>query len=100
MIYKPNTKEHLDSLKFVNISKANNKLILSFVNYCFSEGLDEHRVLKYAFTLKNIAKYILSDFDRVTEEEIRESIACLEISSLSDWTKHDYKVTLRNSING
>ena len=94
-IYKLNTKKRLDSIKFADISNVNKKLILSFANYCFSEGLSEHRVLKYAFMLKKIAKYILSDFDRVTEEIIREYVARLEISSLSDWTKHDYKVTLK-----
>jgi len=52
-------------------------------------------VLKYLFTLKKITKYLLSDFDKATEEEIREYIVRLEVSSLSDWTKHDYKVTLK-----
>jgi site-specific recombinase XerD len=94
-IYNPNTKKRLDSLKFADISNANKKLILSFVNYCFSEGLSEHRVLKSAFMLKKIAKHIPTDFDRATEEIIREYVAHLRISSLSDWTKHDYKVTLK-----
>jgi integrase/recombinase XerD len=94
-IYRLDTKKRLDSFKLADISTANKKLILSFVNYCFSEGLSEHRVLKYLFTLKKIAKYIPSDFDKATEEEIREYVACLEVSSLSDWTKHDYKVTLK-----
>ncbi|MDP4197934.1 MAG: tyrosine-type recombinase/integrase, partial [Bacteroidota bacterium] len=94
-IYKINTKKRLNSLKLANISKANKRLILSFASYCFSEGLGEHRVLKYAFTLKRISRHFPKDFDRLTEEEMREYIAYLEISNLSDWTKHDYKVALK-----
>jgi hypothetical protein len=52
--YKLNTKKRLDSPKFADISNANKKLILSFTNYCFSEGLSEHKVLKYVFMLKKI----------------------------------------------
>ncbi|MHB8100924.1 MAG: tyrosine-type recombinase/integrase [Methanosarcina sp.] len=94
-IYKLNTKKRLDSFKLADISTPNKKLILSFVNYCFSEGLGEHRVLKYLFMLKKIAKYLPSDVDKATEEQIREYIAQLEVSNLSDWTKHDYKVTIK-----
>jgi integrase/recombinase XerD len=45
--------------------------------------------------LKKISKHIPTDFDRATEEIIGEYVSHLEISSLSDWTKHDCKVTLK-----
>ena len=54
-----------------SISKANQKLILNFVNYCFSEGIGEHRGLKYLSMLKIIAKSLPTDFDKATEEEMR-----------------------------
>ncbi len=99
-IYKLNTKKRLEYLKNEIISKANQKLILNFVNYCFSEGIGEQRGLKYLSTLKIIAKSLPTDLDKATEEELRSYVGSLERSSLSDWTKHDYKVTLKNFING
>jgi len=75
--------------------KCEQKVNFKFWELLLSEGLSEHRVLKYAFMLKNISKHIPTDFDRATEEIIREYVAHLEISSLSDWTKYDYKVTLK-----
>jgi hypothetical protein len=50
-LYKLNTKKRLDSLKDSEISETNQKLILNFVNYCFSEGIGEYRALKYLSTL-------------------------------------------------
>ena len=94
-IYKLDVKKRLNSLKGAEISKANQKLILYFVNYCFSEGIGEHRVLKYLSTLKIIAKSLSTDFDKATEEEIRAYVGSIERSALSDWTKHDYKVALK-----
>jgi site-specific recombinase XerD len=85
----------LDYLKNEKISKANQKLILNFFNYCFSEDIGEQKGLKYLSTLKIIAKCLPIDLDKVTEEEIRAYVGSIERSALSDWTKHDYKVTLK-----
>jgi len=65
------------------------------VNYCFFEGIGENRALKYLSTLKIVAKSITVDFDRATEADIRAYVGSIERSSLSDWTKHDYKVSLK-----
>jgi hypothetical protein len=43
-IYKLNNKKLMDSLKDAGISVMQ-KLILNFANYCFSEGISEHRAL-------------------------------------------------------
>lgn len=94
-LYKLNTEKRLDSLKDTEISEKNQKLILNFVNYCFSEGIGEHRALKYLSTLKIIAKSISTDFDEATEAEIRAYVGSIERSNFSDWTKHDYKVALK-----
>jgi len=56
--YKLNTKKRVDSLKNSGISVMNQKLILNFVNYYFSEGIGEQRALKYLSTLEIIAKSI------------------------------------------
>jgi len=48
-------KKSIESLKDAPISDVNKKLIFDFIDYCFSEGLSKHRVLKYISILKNIA---------------------------------------------
>jgi len=83
-LYKLNTKKRIDSLKDSEISETNKKLILNFVNYCFSEGIGEHRALKYLSTLKIVAKSIFTDFDKATEDEIRAYVGSIERSALSD----------------
>ncbi len=73
----------------------NQRLILNFVNYCFSEGIGENRALKYLSTLKIVSKSINIDLDKATEADIRAYVGTIERSSLSEWTKHDYKVSLK-----
>lgn len=95
VLYKLNTQRQLDYLRSSGISEANRKLILNFVNYCFSEGIGEHRALKYLSTLKIVSKSISVDLDKASEADIRAYVGSVERSSLSDWTKHDYKVSLK-----
>jgi hypothetical protein len=42
-LYILNIKKRLASLVDAGISETNQKLILNFVNYCFSDGIGEHR---------------------------------------------------------
>lgn len=48
-------QKRLESLRVTPISDVYQKLIFDFVDYCFSEGLSKHWVLKYISTLKSIA---------------------------------------------
>ncbi|MDN5310701.1 MAG: integrase/recombinase XerD [Methanolobus sp.] len=70
-------------------------MISFFADYCFTEGLSEHRVLKYISTLKSIALSLEVDFDKADEKAIRKYISSLERSNKSEWTKHDYKIALK-----
>lgn len=92
-IYKINIDRRIDSLN--TLSERNKELILEFVDNCFISGLGEHRVLKYISTLNCIASAIEKDFDRVSLSELKRYIAGLERSDKSEWTKHDYKITIR-----
>jgi len=65
-------------LKDEQISDTNQKLVLNFVNHCFSEGIGEYRTPKYLSTLKIVAKSISSDFDKATEDEIRYILEVLK----------------------
>jgi integrase/recombinase XerD len=46
-------------------------------------------------TLKIVAQSISIDFDRASEEDLRAYVGSIERSALSDWTKHDYKVSMK-----
>jgi hypothetical protein len=59
-IYKLNISSRLESVEYFLTSDRNKELILNFVDYCFSEGLGEHRILKYITTLKYIAQSVSS----------------------------------------
>jgi site-specific recombinase XerD len=94
-IYKLNISSRLESVEHFLTSDRNKELILNFVDYCFSEGLGEHRILKYITTLKYIAQSFQIDFEAATETDVRRYVSELERSSQSQWTKHDYKVVLK-----
>jgi site-specific recombinase XerD len=94
-IYKVNVFKRLESVKESNISEINKRLIQEFVNNCIVTGLGEHRILKYISTLKMIAQSMQLDFDAADTKDLQSYVAILEQSDASEWTKHDYKVTLK-----
>ena len=94
-IYKVDLFQRLGSVEKSNISTKNKQLIHDFVDYCVVTGLGEHRILKYISTLKIISTEIQVDLDKVTEKKLKDYIVYLEHSDASEWTKHDYKVTIR-----
>jgi hypothetical protein len=51
--------------------EMNKRLILNFVNYCFS-GIGGNRVLKYISTLNIVSKSINIYLDKATEVDIRD----------------------------
>jgi hypothetical protein len=67
-IYKTNLNSRIESLDNSNLSDANKELIVSFADYCFTEGLSELWVLKYISTLKSIALSIDVNFDEADEK--------------------------------
>jgi len=94
-IYKIDVDRRIGTLITSELSERNKSLIIEFADSCFIAGLGDHRVLKYISTLKSIATDIQADFDRIGVAELRRYISTLERSDKSEWTKHDYKVTIR-----
>ena len=68
------------------------------MNDCFSEGICEHRALKYLSAFEIGSKSIFIDFNKTTEADIRAYFGSIDISLLSDWTKHDYKDSRTNNV--
>lgn len=86
----------LKNLKEANISNRNKEIIKEFVSSCIAEGIGKLRVVKYIFTLKQIASSLDKDFDKVTKEDLIKFVRDIELNDdYSDWTKRDFKVTLK-----
>jgi len=77
------------------IPGSNRKAILEFSDFCFSDGLSARRVLKYLSTLSSIAGLLPKEFSKVTRADIEKLVKKIELSEYSEWTKHDYRVTLK-----
>jgi len=69
--------------------------ILEFHDYCFSIGLTQSRICKYLRILINLSKMLKNDFKRTGRKDIQIVVQEIERSGLGEWTKHDYKVTLK-----
>ncbi len=69
--------------------------MLAFGESCFSEGLSSARVLKYLSHLCTIAPAFSKEFTDVTRADVEKVVRGIEKSDYSEWTKHDYKVTLK-----
>jgi len=74
---------------------SNRKAILAFYDFCFSEGLGIKRVLKYVSTLSQIAKMFPKEFDKATRPDVEKLVNKIELADYSEWTKHDYRVTIK-----
>jgi len=74
---------------------GNGQAIVDFSEFCFTEGLSARRVLKYVYTLAIIAKWLPKKFSEVDRKDIETLINKIERSDYAEWTKHDYKVTVK-----
>ncbi|MDW8034547.1 MAG: site-specific integrase [Nitrososphaerota archaeon] len=79
-----------------SLSKGNKKLLLDFANYLLAQGISKGRVVKYLNHLKRISGLIEKELDKVGREDLIKIIREIQKNEeYSEWTKHDYKVTLK-----
>ncbi|MBC7128205.1 MAG: hypothetical protein H5T45_00530 [Thermoplasmatales archaeon] len=87
------------ALKHLNASSildGNKKHIEKFAKSCMAEGIGKLRITKYIYTLTKISGMLKKDFYEANKEDIERIIYEIEESDLSEWSKHDYKATLKN----
>ncbi len=82
-------------LRQSNISQKNKQLIEKFCNDCFAQGITAGRVQKYAYILRKVAEWLGKDFDKATEEDLKKVVAVINASPFKDWTKYDYKRSIK-----
>ncbi len=73
----------------------NKREILRFHDYIVALGIGLARQIKYLETLYLIANKMGKPFSLLTKDDILGYVKWLENSSLSDWTKHDYKLIFK-----
>jgi len=82
-------------VKELPIPTTSRKAILDFTDYCFAEGLSLRRVIKYLYTLMNLARRLHRGFHKLTRADIEALIHGIERSDYSEWTKRDFRITLK-----
>ncbi|MDD4353375.1 MAG: tyrosine-type recombinase/integrase [Candidatus Nanoarchaeia archaeon] len=83
----------IKTAKYCN--EINKDILLKFHNQLFAEGLSIPRVVKYLTLLCQIDKKINKDFTKVDKQDIVDYLTWLETSHYSEYTKKDFKVTLK-----
>ncbi|WP_440946858.1 tyrosine-type recombinase/integrase [Methanosarcina sp. T3] len=93
--HEKNLKAAEDRIEKAGYSNENKALILRFENSLFAEGLKSVRVKKYLTQLNILAQNSNKNFSEMNLDDVQALVARIERSKRSDWTKHDYKITIR-----
>ncbi|UCD13735.1 MAG: hypothetical protein JSW60_09305, partial [Thermoplasmatales archaeon] len=75
-------------------SEHNKKFIKQFIRFLSAQGVKELRQVKYIYSLQKITSWLNKDFDKATKLDIIDLCNNIEKNGYSDWTKHDYRVTI------
>jgi integrase len=78
-----------------SISEHNRKTIIRFIWDLQGEGIRQARLVKYMNLLPHIARLLKKDFEKANERDLRKLLAEINQSKYADWTKSDYRVTLK-----
>jgi len=77
------------------ISETNKKTILNFYNRLLADNLSKARVIYYLNRLSMIATWIRKDFNKAVKKDIEEVMRKINQMDYTEWTKKDYRVTLK-----
>jgi integrase len=77
------------------LTAEDRELVLKFEQSLASQGVSRARRASYLGTLLRLRKLLGKPFSAVTKEDIQRVLAGLLDSGKSEWTIHDYRVTLK-----
>jgi integrase len=78
------------------ISGNNRQAILDFVEECRANNLSFARRVKYLYTLPILAERLGKDFSSANIDDIKRLVGKInDDKSYADWTKNDFRVTLK-----
>ena len=81
--------------KTKSVSVPDKKLIFDFDQDNVARGLSLCRRIKYLILLSQLSKMLKVGLRKATKQQIKAVVVQLEQSKYSEWTKKDYKVTLK-----
>ncbi|MFH1934314.1 MAG: tyrosine-type recombinase/integrase [Pseudomonadota bacterium] len=81
--------------KMKALSEEDKELLTKFMNDCYAEGLSKRRVQKYQGIILNLKKWLGMNLQDATKEDIKRLVGKIEQSDYMEWTKHDYKVSIK-----
>jgi integrase/recombinase XerD len=77
------------------LSEYNRKTILRFIADLQADSITVPRQIKYLRLLPPLAKQLKKDFNKARVEDIKRIVTEINQSKQADWTKSDYRVTLK-----
>jgi integrase len=90
---------YLKKIDNSEISKKNKDIVLKFMDECYSRGLSDTRVLFYVSRLWVIlSRWTEMNLDELNKEDIKSLVRRIETSDYTEWTKQNYKVTIKKVI--
>jgi integrase/recombinase XerD len=88
-------ERELAKLRTYSVGKENSETILRFYRQLVAEGLGLARIIKHLNILRQLALLLDKPFMEATKDDIVSLVAKIENRNYSEWTKHDYKQTLK-----
>lgn len=100
MVFKEkNVEKAKNHLTKLTISEKNKQFILRYIKQQAANNIIKtKRQMKYYYLLGKIAQMVDKDFDKLTKDDITDLCADINNSSLSEWTKHDRLVAIKQII--
>ena len=80
------------------LSGKNKEIIRNLAQQFLANSYSKPRTVKYIDTARHVALRFKKDYDKWTENDVREYLAWLEQKSVSPWTKQWYKVFIKRMM--
>jgi len=93
--YGGKLKRSLERLARCGAPAADQRLIRSFHDDCFSDGLGVPRVEKYVRHLITLSSWLSVTFERASVADVKTLLRRIQGSHYADWTKHDLRLVLK-----
>ena len=79
-------------IKDKDVSKVNRELIFKFKDECFANNLSLARIVRYMFSLRDMAKWLKKGFNSANVEDIKALMAKIErMDNYSPRTKYEFR---------
>lgn len=85
----------IGKVKNSDMPECNKKHILGFYDGLVLRGISAPCICKYIYEIKNMALWLGKDLDKATKDDIIAIVQKVESEPYTEWTKHNYKVTLK-----